>query len=98
VSEPSDTRPGGIDAPLETVARYYDAWQNKQGDFSDVALADDFAFRGPVASFDTADGYRTMAAEAARAVTASRCAASSLMAMSSARSSTGRWRFPDSDG
>jgi ketosteroid isomerase-like protein len=69
VSEPSDTRPGGIDAPLETVARYYDAWQNKQGDFSDVALADDFAFRGPVASFDTADGYRTMAAEAARAVT-----------------------------
>src|SRR5262245_55646199 len=55
--------------PLETVARYYDAWQNKQGDFSDVPLADDFAFTGPVATFDTADGYRAMAAEAGRAVT-----------------------------
>jgi hypothetical protein len=28
---------------LETVALYYDAWQNKQGDFNDVPLADDFA-------------------------------------------------------
>ena len=37
---------------LETVARYYDAWQNQQGDMSDVPLADDFAFTGPVASFD----------------------------------------------
>ena len=37
---------------LETVALYYDAWQNKQGDFSEVPLADDFEFTGPVASFD----------------------------------------------
>ena len=54
---------------LEIVALYYDAWQNKHGDFSDVPLADDFAFTGPVASFDTADGYRAMAAEAGAAVT-----------------------------
>ena len=27
---------------LETVALYYDAWQNKRGDFSQVPLADDF--------------------------------------------------------
>jgi hypothetical protein len=53
---------------LEIVALYYDAWQNKHGDFSDVPLADDFAFTGPVASFDTADGYRAMAAEAGAAV------------------------------
>ena len=54
---------------LETVALYYDAWQNKHGDFSDVPLADDFAFTGPVASFDTAEGYRAMAREAGQAVT-----------------------------
>jgi hypothetical protein len=54
---------------LETVALYYDAWQNKHGDFSDVPLAEDFAFTGPVASFDTADGYRAMASEAGAAVT-----------------------------
>jgi ketosteroid isomerase-like protein len=54
---------------LETVARYYDAWQNKQGDFTDVPLADDFVFTGPVASFDSAEGYRAMAAEAGQAVT-----------------------------
>ena len=54
---------------LETVARYYDAWQNRHGDFSDVPLAEDFVFTGPVASFDTADGYRAMAAEAGPAVT-----------------------------
>jgi hypothetical protein len=53
---------------LEIVARYYDAWQNKQGDFSDVPLADDFKFVGPVASFDNAEGYRAMAAEAGQAV------------------------------
>jgi hypothetical protein len=38
---------------LETVALYYDAWQTKQGGFSDVPLADDFAFTGPVASLIT---------------------------------------------
>jgi len=54
---------------LETVARYYDAWQNQQGDMSGVPLADDFAFTGPVASFTDAEGYRAMAREAGRAVT-----------------------------
>src|SRR3954464_7872214 len=53
----------------EIVAAYYDAWQNKQGDLTGVPLADDFRFTGPVASFDTADGYRAMAREAGRAVT-----------------------------
>ena len=54
---------------LETVALYYDAWQNKQGDFGEVPLADDFEFTGPVASFDSAEGYRAMAREAGQAVT-----------------------------
>src|SRR5712691_3763261 len=54
---------------LEIVALYYDAWQNKRGDFSEVPLADDFEFIGPVASFDTAEGYRAMAAEAGQALT-----------------------------
>lgn len=54
---------------LETVALYYDAWQTKHGDFGEVPLADDFAFVGPVASFDSADGYRAMAREAGQAVT-----------------------------
>ena len=53
----------------QTAAVYYDAWQNKQGDFSGVPLADDFRFSGPVASFENADGYRAMASEAGRAVT-----------------------------
>ena len=54
---------------LETAARYYDAWINKHGDFSEVPLAEDFEFTGPVASFDSAEGYRAMAHEAGRAVT-----------------------------
>jgi hypothetical protein len=53
----------------EIVARYYDAWQNKRGDLSEVPLADDFRFTGPVASFDSADGYRAMARAAGQAVT-----------------------------
>lgn len=53
----------------ETVARYYEAWQTGRGDFSDVPLADEFQFTGPVASFDSADGYRAMAREAGQAVT-----------------------------
>jgi ketosteroid isomerase-like protein len=53
----------------ETVVRYYDAWQTKNGDMSDVPLADDFEFTGPVASFDTAKGFRAMAREAGEAVT-----------------------------
>jgi hypothetical protein len=54
---------------LATAALYYDAWQNKHGDFSEVPLADDFEFSGPVASFDSAEGYRAMAREAGQAVT-----------------------------
>ena len=54
---------------LDIVALYYDAWQNKHGDFSDVPLADDFEFIGPLASFDNAEGYRAMAREAGQAVT-----------------------------
>lgn len=53
----------------EIVARYYDAWQTKQGEMTDVPLAEDFAFTGPVASFDDAQGFRAMAREAGRAVT-----------------------------
>lgn len=54
---------------LETVAFYYDAWQNKRGDFTDVPLADDFVFTGPVMSFDDAEAYRAVAREAGAAVT-----------------------------
>jgi hypothetical protein len=53
----------------ETVARYYDAWIAKRGDMSEVPLADDFSFTGPVASFDNAEAYRAMAREAGQAVT-----------------------------
>src|SRR3954464_7802797 len=53
----------------ETVARYYDAWIAKRGDMSDVPLADDFSFTGPVASFDSAEAYRAMAREAGQALT-----------------------------
>jgi hypothetical protein len=56
----------------QAVALYYDAWQNKGGDLADVPLAEDFRFTGPVASFDSADGYREMAREAGRAVTSFR--------------------------
>jgi hypothetical protein len=53
----------------EAVAVYYEAWQQKRGDFSDVPLADDFDFTGPVASFDTAEGFRAMARQAGASVT-----------------------------
>ncbi len=53
----------------EIAVLYYDAWQTKHGDFTDVPLADDFEFIGPVASFDSAEGYRAMAREAGQAVT-----------------------------
>jgi hypothetical protein len=53
----------------EIVARYYDAWQTKGGDLSQVPLAEDLRFTGPVASFDSAEGYRAMALEAGQAVT-----------------------------
>jgi len=51
------------------VDSYYDAWQNRGGDFSAVPLADDFRFVGPVASFDSAEGYRGMARQAGPSVT-----------------------------
>jgi len=54
---------------LEIVGLYYDAWANKKGDFSGVPLADSFTFRGPVADFDDAAGYRVMAAQAGPLVT-----------------------------
>lgn len=53
---------------VETVARYYEAWQNRGGDMSDVPLAEHFTFTGPVASFESADGYRAMAREAGQAL------------------------------
>jgi len=53
----------------ETVALYYDAWRDRKGDMSGVPLADDFRFVGPVASFETAVGYREMARQAGLAVT-----------------------------
>jgi ketosteroid isomerase-like protein len=53
----------------ETVALYYDAWKHKAGDFDDVPLAENFSFSGPVASFDSAEGFRGMAREAGPAVT-----------------------------
>ena len=53
----------------EIVDRYYDAWRTRRGDFSEVPLADDFVFRGPVASFDSAEAYRAMASQAGPMVT-----------------------------
>jgi len=57
---------------LELAACYYDAWENKRGDFSEVPLAEDFSFVGPVASFETAEGYRAMARQAGEAITSFR--------------------------
>jgi len=37
---------------LEAVRSYYEAWMAGKGDFRAVPLAPDFAFTGPVASFD----------------------------------------------
>jgi hypothetical protein len=53
----------------QAVARYYDAWRARRGDMSEVPLADDFTFTGPVASFDSAEGFREMACQAGQAVT-----------------------------
>jgi hypothetical protein len=63
------TTGGSTMTALETAALYYDAWQNNRGDLSGVPLAEDFQFTGPVASFDSAEGYRAMAREAGQAVT-----------------------------
>jgi SnoaL-like domain len=54
--------------PKKIADLYYDAWINHAGDMTDVPLAADFAFSGPVASFDDAAGYRQMAAQAGAAV------------------------------
>jgi SnoaL-like domain len=54
---------------LDIVNTYYDAWINKQGDFADVPLADDFRFSGPVVSFEDADAFRSMARQAGQAIT-----------------------------
>ena len=53
----------------QAVAQYYDAWRTRGGDMSEVPLAEDFRFTGPVASFDSAEGYRGMARQAGQAVT-----------------------------
>jgi ketosteroid isomerase-like protein len=52
----------------EIANRYYDAWRLRAGDMSDVPLADDLVFSGPVASFDSADGFRAMARQAGAGV------------------------------
>jgi hypothetical protein len=53
----------------KTIANlYYHAWIHRGGDMTDVPLAPDFAFRGPVASFEDAAGFRQMAAQAGAAV------------------------------
>jgi ketosteroid isomerase-like protein len=56
----------------EIANRYYDAWINRAGDMTDVPLAVDFSFTGPVANFDDAAGYRQMAAQAGAAVSSFR--------------------------
>jgi ketosteroid isomerase-like protein len=53
----------------DIVNRYYDAWRKHKGDMSDVPLAQNFRFTGPVASFDDAEGFRAMARQAGAAVT-----------------------------
>ena len=54
--------------PRTIANQYYDAWINRAGDMTDVPLVDDFSFRGPVANFDDAAGYRQMARQAGAAV------------------------------
>jgi hypothetical protein len=48
--------------PKEIANQYYDAWIHRAGDMTEVPLAADFTFRGPVASFDEPGGFRQMAA------------------------------------
>jgi len=52
----------------QIVNTYYTAWQERAGDMSDVPLATDFSFTGPVASFSDAAGFRSMAAQAGAAL------------------------------
>jgi ketosteroid isomerase-like protein len=58
--------------PTKIANQYYDAWMHRAGDMTDVPLADDFRFRGPVASFEDAGGFREMAKQAGAAVTSFR--------------------------
>lgn len=53
----------------QVVDKYYAAWKSGTGDFSAVALADELEFKGPMASFDSAAGFRAMAAQAGPLVT-----------------------------
>ncbi len=55
--------------PKEIADLYYSGWINKMGDLSEVPIARNFRFRGQVASFDSAEGYRAMAREAGAMVT-----------------------------
>jgi len=55
--------------PKEIADLYYQGWINKNGDLSEVPIAPNFRCRGPVASFDNAEGYRAMAREAGKMVT-----------------------------
>jgi uncharacterized protein (TIGR03086 family) len=54
--------------PRQIANTYYDAWRTRAGDMTGVPLADDFTFHGPVASFESADGFRAMARRAGAAV------------------------------
>jgi hypothetical protein len=54
--------------PKEIANLYYDAWIHRAGDMTEVPPAAEFSFRGPVASFDDAAGFRQMAAQAGAAV------------------------------
>jgi uncharacterized protein (TIGR03086 family) len=54
--------------PREIATAYYDAWRTRAGDMTGVPFAGNFTFRGPVASFDSAEGYRAMARQAGAAV------------------------------
>jgi hypothetical protein len=52
-----------------TIANlYYDAWRLHAGDMSGVPLAEDLVFTGPVASFQSAEGFRAMARQAGAGV------------------------------
>jgi hypothetical protein len=47
----------------DVVASYYEVWTSGRGDFSAVPLAPGFTFTGPVASFDSPEGFRAMASQ-----------------------------------
>jgi hypothetical protein len=61
----------------DVVASNYEAWTSGRGDFSSAPFAPGFTFTGPVASFDSPEGFRTMASQAGPLVTGSRSGGSS---------------------